>query len=311
MISVVIVNWNSGPLLERCVSSLMQHASGCELLVVDNASEDSSTYFLRNAKCPPALIYSNKNIGFAAASNIGWRRSRGDCILFLNPDTESLPRSVESLADALMQDVGVWAAGGLLLDHTGKSQIGFNVRAFPTTGSVAADMFLLDELWPGNPWTRRYRLSGWNSRLASDVDQPAAASLMVSRRALESLGGFDESFLPAWFEDVDLCRRIWNAGGRIRYEPAARFLHHGGYSLGHLGREKFLEYFHTNQIRYFAKHHGRSAAEHVRKFVIAGMCLRAALSFLRPPAPSTSPAASANMYWKAARHFITLQEAPQ
>jgi len=311
MISVVIVNWNSGPLLERCVSSLLKHAGGCEILVVDNASEDSSTDFLRNAKCPFTLIHNNKNIGFAAASNMGWRQSRGDWILFLNPDTESLPRSVESLAEPLMQDAGVWAAGGLLLDLTGKSQIGFNVRAFPTVGSVAADMLLLYEMWPGNPWTRRYRLSGWDSRLASDVEQPAAASLMVSRRALESLGGFDESFRPAWFEDVDLCRRVWNAGGRIRYEPAARFLHHGGYSLGHLDREKFLEYFHTNQIRYFAKHHGKSTAGRVRKFVITGMYLRAALSFVRPPAPSTSPAASASIYWNVARHFVALHEAPQ
>ena len=311
MISVVIVNWNSGPLLERCVSSLLKHAGGCEMLVVDNASEDSSADFLRDAQGPPALIRIPKNIGFAAASNMGWRRSRGDLILFLNPDTESLPGSVACLAESLMQDAGVWAAGGLLLDSSGKPQIGFNVRAFPTVGSVAADLLLLDELWPGNPWTRRYRLSGWDSRLASDVDQPAAASLMVSRRALESLGGFDESFHPAWFEDVDLCRRIWNAGRRIRFEPAARFLHHGGYSLERLGREKFLEYFHTNQIRYFGKHHGKSAAERVRKFVITGMCLRAALSFVRPPAPSISPAASASVYWKAARHFNALHEAPQ
>jgi N-acetylglucosaminyl-diphospho-decaprenol L-rhamnosyltransferase len=106
---------------------------------------------------------------------------------------------------------------------------------------------------------------------------------MVKRQALEAVGGFDERFYPAWFEDVDFCRRIWDAGGRIAFEPRARFRHHGGASLARLSQDKFLEYYHTNQCRYFHKHHGGKAARRVRRLAIAGLWLRGMLSLIRPP----------------------------
>ncbi len=308
MISIVIVNWNSGTRLKRCLSSLLEHAPGCEIIVIDNASEDRSADFLKDAAPPPARLIGNRiNSGFASACNLGWRRSRGEKVLFLNPDTECLPGSVRRLAEPLILEADVWAAGGLLIDSAGTPQSGFNVRAFPTVAHVAADMLLLEEAWPGNPWSRHYRMSSWNPRRAVEVYQPAAACLMVARRALEYLGGFDERFFPAWFEDVDLCRRIWKAGGRIRFEPAAGFLHLGGHSLERLTPELFLEYFHTNQIRYFAKHHGRDAAERVRKLVVAGMVLRAALSLVRPPVDGRSRAASSDAFRRAARYFGALR----
>jgi GT2 family glycosyltransferase len=148
---------------------------------------------------------------------------------------------------------------------------------------------------------------------AVDVDQPAAACLMVSRAALEMIGGFDEDFRPAWFEDVDLCRRIRNHGGRIRYEPGAKFLHHGSYSLGHLSRQDFLEYFHGNQIRYFRKHYGPAAASRAKHLIVIGLLIRsaaflAAAFFARPPASGESRNASAKACWKTARSISKLSE---
>jgi len=96
---------------------------------------------------------------------------------------------------------------------------------------------------------------------------------MVARTALDAIGGFDEIFSPAWFEDVDLCRRIRNQGGRIQYQPGARFIHHGGYSLRRMRRQDFLVLFHTNQIRYFNKHHGPRTASRVKRWVILGLLL--------------------------------------
>jgi GT2 family glycosyltransferase len=126
---------------------------------------------------------------------------------------------------------------------------------------------------------------------------------MVRRRVLADLGGFDESFHPAWFEDVDLCRRIRDAGGRIVYEPSAEFLHHGGASLKHLARERFLQYYHGNQLRYFLKHHGPGDEARVRRLVWWGMLLRAGVSLLRPVVPNASRAASARTFWRTAQHF--------
>ncbi len=306
MVSIIIVNWNSGPLLERCVRSILKNATGCQIIVVDNASHDSSLDFAAEVKAQITILPNGENLGLAAANNRGWRASKGTSILFLNPDTECLPGSVSRLEQTISEEKSVWAVGGQLLSPPGRPQIGFDVRSFPTIGSVAAEMLLLDKFWPTNPWTSRYRMSRSDRTFAMDVDQPAAACLMASRQALEAVGGFDENFRPAWFEDVDLCRRIWNKGGRIRFQPEARFMHHGGSSLAHLPREKFLEYFHSNQIRYFIKHHGARKASRVRALIISGLYLRSILSILYPLAKNASRVSSVRIFWNAARNIAGL-----
>jgi N-acetylglucosaminyl-diphospho-decaprenol L-rhamnosyltransferase len=307
LISIVIVNWNSGQLLQRCIQSLLQNAAGCPIIVVDNASTDSSLLFAETIHSADLSILRNdRNIGFAAGNNLGWQRSAGDRILFLNPDTECLPESISCLVQTLSADSAVWAVGGHLISPSGKSQAGFNVRVFPSIGSVAAEMLLVDGIWPAHRGYRAYRAA--DAINAMDVDQPAGACLMVTRTALETVEGFDEAFRPAWFEDVDLCRRIRNSGGRIQYQPKARFLHHGGYSLQQMPRQDFLEIYHTNQIRYFKKHHGLPIASRAKRWIVAGLFLRSALSIVFPPVPGTARSASAKIYWKAARQLAGLQE---
>jgi N-acetylglucosaminyl-diphospho-decaprenol L-rhamnosyltransferase len=308
LISVVIVNWNSGSYLEKCIRSLIRNAPGCEIIVVDNASKDSSLEFAVGENLPIKILHNSRNLGFAAANNRGWRSSQGDFVLFLNPDIECLPGAVNCLIETLSGNSAIWAVGGLLIDSSGKTQSGFNVRSFPTAGSVAAEMLFLDEIWPDNPWTSRYRMSGWNPNIASDVDQPAAACLMLTRNALEILNGFDETFYPAWFEDVDLCRRIHNAGGHIRLQPGAAFVHAGGSSLRSLDLLAYLQYFHTNMIRYFIKHHGKEYARRIRTLVIMGMRLRAILSLLYPIAKNASRISSARSFWKCSRYIASMQK---
>jgi GT2 family glycosyltransferase len=308
MISAVIVNWNSGPLLETCVASLRRHAAGCEIVVVDNASEDGSADFLSPGEQHLILIRNSQNPGFAAASNAGWRRANGDPVLFLNPDTECRPESVALLAQTLLQDPSVWACAGLLLPPSPDVAAEVNVRRLPTFSSTAVELLLLDEIIPWNPWTSRHRMKGENLRDPREVEQPAAACLMLRRDALNALEGFDERFRPAWFEDVDLCARIRSAGGRIVLQPAARFLHHGGYSLHRLPYGRFLEYYHTNQIRYFAKHYGDRVAARIRALIVAGMRLRAVLSLLHPLARGSSRLQSFRLYQAAARRFAIPNE---
>lgn len=304
MISVVIVNWNSGPLLERCVRSIWRHAPEARIAVADNASEDGSPDFEIPGSAAVHIMRLGRNAGFAAACNAGWRGTEDAHVLFLNPDTEALAGSVQALADTLC-DPSIWAGGGSLCSPDGRHQAGFNVRSFPTPASVAADMLLLDEIWPGNPWTRRYRMLDWDHLSLRDVDQPAAACLAVRRDVLAKLGGFDETFHPAWFEDVDLCRRIRGAGGRIVFQPRARFIHHGGSTLQRLGEEAFREIFHANQIRYFAKHHGAATAAAVRRWIVAGMAIRALLAL---GLPRQRRKASPGTYWGLARRFSGRKE---
>ncbi len=303
MVSVVIVNWNSGPFLQSCIQSLNRHASGVQIVVVDNASKDSSLNLASGIGASVTIIRNDSNVGFAAGNNQGWRTSIGSHILFLNPDTECFPDSVGCLERTISANKDVWAVGGQLVSPSGQPQVQFGPRIFPTVASVAAEMLLLDEIWPNHPWTRHLHIPASDKMHAVDVDQPAAACLMVSRMALESVGGFDEDFRPAWFEDVDLCRRIRNHGGRIHYQPKARFLHHGGSSLRILTREKFLECFHRNQVRYFLKHHGSKTASRVRNLILLGLYVRTAVSLAYPLVRNTSRTTSARIFRNAARRI--------
>jgi GT2 family glycosyltransferase len=307
VIAIVIVNWNSGQLLEKCVRSLRTHSTECSITIVDNASEDSSLSFASAMDAGLTIFRNERNMGFAAGNNQGWRATKGDRILFLNPDTECLPGSISCLEQTLESDRSIWAAGGRLLQASGKPGSNSGVRSFPTVGSVAAEAFFLDEIWPSNPWSLGMRLE--NTGQPIDVDQPAAACLMVSREALERIGGFDETFHPAWFEDVDLCRRIRNYGGRIQYQPKAEFRHHGGYSLDHISRQVFLETFHRNQIRYFRKHFGPQYAARVRRLILTGLFLRTGVSMIHSPIRSMSRVAAAKTFWSATRYFLALREA--
>ncbi len=299
-ISIIIVNWNSGTFLERCVHSVLETAHGCQVIVVDNQSEDASLAFLDRLGDRVDTVRNRTNVGFAAANNIGWKRCTKDVILFLNPDAEALPGSIAELALPLREDTAIWATAGKLIGADGTPQAGFNIRAFPTLGSVFAEAFLLDEILPFNPWTRRYRVSGFDYGLAQDVDQPAAACLMVRRAVLERLGGFDETYSPAWFEDVDFCKRVRTAGGRIRFVPGASFIHHGGSSLRRLCRQEFLEHFHLNQELYFSRHHGKRAARRVRLLAVAGLRLRALFSLIYPLVEGSGRIACARIFWTSA-----------
>ena len=305
LISIVIVNWNSGRLLQSCVQSLLQHAPECQIVVVDNASTDSSLLFVEEIHASAfSIVRNRRNAGFAEGNNIGWRRSEGDRILFMNPDIECQPESIACLERTLDADPGIWAVGGHLVSPSGQSQANYNVRAFPSFGNVAAEMLFMDALLPSRRQARRAAAQS----AAVDVDQPAAACLMVEKAALDKVGGFDEDFRPAWFEDVDLCRRIRDCGGRIQYQPLARFLHHGGYSLQRIARQDFLEIFHANQIRYFRKHNGARAAARIRILIVLGLILRSVLSTAASPIPSMTRSAAAKMFWKAARRISSLPE---
>jgi N-acetylglucosaminyl-diphospho-decaprenol L-rhamnosyltransferase len=304
MISVVIVNWNSGDLLGRCLSALARFAPDCRAVVVDNASDDGSWQPAGGSE-DARLIRNAENRGFAAACNQGWRAVDGDPVLFLNPDTEACDAAIPGLAASLGRRQEAWAAAGQLVGPAGEPQKGFNVRRFPTIASVAADALLLEEIWPGNPWSRRLRMDDEALDSECDVEQPAAACLMVRRSALEALNGFDERFHPAWFEDVDICRRIHARGGRIRFVPEARFMHVGGSSLRRLPFGEFLWHFNRNRIRYFEKHHGEASAARVRRLLIAGMRLRALAASLGAAPGNTSKTEAAQAFRETARRLGT------
>ena len=275
-VSVLIVNWNGGALLSRCVTAAC--ATGAEVVVVDNASTDGSANAAAAAAPAARLLREPQNRGFAGGVNLAARHASHEWLLLLNPDTRIDAAAVIALRGALEARPGAAAAGACLVDDSGVPQRGFAVRRFPTLASLATDLLLVDDLWPGNPARRRYLADDvpLDGVTPIEVDQPAAACLMVRREVFEALGGLDERFHPAWFEDVDFCRRVRAAGHRILFVPSARVAHAGGVSLRSLDASAFAVAWYRNMRRYVARHHGRVAAALVTILIALGMGLRVA-----------------------------------
>ncbi len=268
--SIIIVTFNSARHIEACLRSLNQ--PDWERIVVDNASSDATCEAARAV--PGTQVLANPdNRGFAAAANQGARAARGELLLFLNPDVQAQPGALAALR-ATAERTSAGALAGRLLDSTGATQVGFTFRRLPTLATALAETLLLNRLWPGNPFNRRYRCVDFDYDRPAEIEQPAGACLLVKRRAWESLGGFDPRFFPLWFEDVDLCHRLRQAGWTILYEPQARFLHAGAHSLAAVADRDRQLYWYQNLLCYFRKHHSRLAVAVLRVAIFKGMLLR-------------------------------------
>lgn len=293
-VSVVIVAWECGEELLRCVRSLASARSrvgadgpAIELVVVDNASHDLAEAELRAEWPDLCLLRNSANRGFGPACNQGAAQARGDILLYLNPDTVAVDDPFSPIVDAFASSPAVVAAAPRLIDTdagAGESQESFQLRHLPTLGQAARELLLFDKAFPRNRWLRRDRYLDADRRQPFEVEQPAAAALAVRRDVFLALGGFDESFVPAWFEDVDVCTRLRSAG-RIVFWPASSFVHAGGISARHLGYDAFLPIYYANARRYWRKHHGRVAALLYRLLLVKGMGLRLALLPLRRIVP--------------------------
>ncbi|HSN68940.1 MAG TPA: glycosyltransferase family 2 protein [Thermoanaerobaculia bacterium] len=275
-ISIIVVTWNSAPWIERCLRAIPAAAGSrsFETIVWDNASSDASAPIARGVDVNAlSVVDSATNRGFAGALNDAMPRARGRYIFLLNPDCETQPGSIETLA-AFLDETGAAGAVPLLVGDDGEPQSVFQLRRFPTLRSILADVLLVEKIHPANRATRAYRYGGIDLARPQAIEQPAAAALMLRRETIDATGPFDERFHPAWFEDVDYCRRIHDAGGRLYLVPAARVVHAGGSSVDVLGLGRFLELWYRNLYRYAGKWLGKKDAERVRMAIVGGMILR-------------------------------------
>lgn len=269
---VAIVSWNSAAHLAAAVKSV---PAGVPVVVVDNASTDGSADAARAAGA--RVVEAGTNLGFGPACNRAAQEGApSETILFLNPDA-ALADGASSLAALLAEldaDPTVAAAAPRL---TGDGQEEFQLRRLPRLGGILREALLVDRLFPRNAGYRRDRYLDRPRDAAFDVEQPAAAALLVRRAAFEAVGGFDAAFGPAWFEDVDLCAKLLEAGGRIRYVPSARATHVGGVSMDALLWRDFRPLYVRNQFRYLARHASLPVRAAAWTATLAGAALRLAL----------------------------------
>jgi hypothetical protein len=269
-VAIVVVTYNSAAAIGGCLDAL-RGLPDVQVVVVDNASEDTTSREVLARGV--ALIANPHNAGFAAAVNQGVRATTAPLVLLLNPDAQ-LERGLPELA-AEFDDPKTGAAGGLLVGADGLPQTGFMARSLPTPAAMIFEVLGVNRLWPRNPVNWHYRCLGMDPVTPGLVEQPAGAFLMFSREIWESVGGFDERFWPLWFEDVDFCLRVRQAGFLVRFNPSAVAIHEGAHSARSLPLENREQYWYGNLLEYAATHYGPVEFRLVCIAAIVGAVFRA------------------------------------
>lgn len=254
-LSIIIVSWNVREDLLKCIRSIEENKPSCtfEVIITDNASTDCTVDMIK--KCFPEvkIIENHDNIGFAAANNQALKISQSKYILFLGPDTIIHPKSLDILIEFLDSNEDVGGCGPKLLNADGSTQD--SVRRFPSfRGALhrhTAFKFL--GLFKGE--YRRWLMYDFNEDKQRDVDQVMGAALMVRRSVTEQVGVMDERFF-IYYEEVDLCYRIKQAGWRVVFMPEAVITHLGGRSAGQMPVEKHIMAM-TSLLKFFRKHRGK------------------------------------------------------
>ncbi len=272
VISAIIVNHNAGGLLRHCVDSLLNCPLEIEIIVVDNASTDSSLDALRGL--PYVQIIENlANVGFATACNCGARVASAEFILFINPDCFFEPGALVRLMHTWRVDERVGMVGGVLANSDGTEQAGGR-RAVPTPWRSFVRIFGLCRL--ANRWPKLFFDFYLHKQPLPDgpieVEAISGACMMVRREAIEDVGLWDEGYF-LHCEDLDWCMRFRQKGWKILFVPHARISH----ALGACGRSRpvFVEWHkHKGMVRFYCKFFRPQYPGVLMGLVVAGVWLR-------------------------------------
>ena len=241
-VSVILVLFNRAELTLACLRSILEnHSERMEIIIVDNASQDETPFLLDRLR-GARIIRNKENKNFLLAVNQASREACGEYLLLLNNDAQLLPGSLHAAQRTIRSASDIGAVGGRLILLDGSLQ-------------EAGSMIWRDGSCMGygrgdNPFAPMYMFR-------RDVDYCSGAFLLTSRQAWNQLGGFDEAFKPAYYEETDYCTRLWENGLRVVYEPNAVLLHYEFASSQSVSHATDLQREHQ---RIFSTHHQASLA---------------------------------------------------
>lgn len=257
-LSIIIVNWNTGDLLRKCLDALPAACSGnsqlsYEVFVVDNASKDDSFTRARESAQPFRDIVFPKNMGFAHANNAALREAKGEILLLLNPDTEPRPGSMRALVEFFSGHPRAGIVGGRLLYPNERLQ--HSVRAFPSPVVLALLLTRLAHFFPKLSAYRLYEMADFSYTHAVPVDQVMGACFAIRRDVVKAIGILDEGYW-IWFEEVDYCWRAKSAGWETWFTPTVDVVHHHATSFAQVSLLWRAWRFSRSALRYARKHYG-------------------------------------------------------
>ena len=226
-VAVVIVNYESGGALRRCLAGVRREGPA-EVVVVDNGSTDGSVAQARTEIADLSVIVPGANIGYGSAANRGVAATSAPYVLVANPDLDVGPGALGALAEALDDEPAFGLVGPLIRTPAGGRYP--SARRFPSLPDAAGHA-VLGLLAPNNRFTRAYQRSDLDAADTgiAEVDWVSGACFLVRRDAFEAVGGFDESYFM-YAEEVDLCWRLRAEGWRVAYVPGAEVVHVQGTS---------------------------------------------------------------------------------
>jgi GT2 family glycosyltransferase len=272
----LVVHWGDRGALRSLVAAWPRGECRLGLVVVDNegATEPAAETL------PPATrwLAARQNLGFAGGINRALSETTAPFVLLLNPDAQPMPGALAALLEGFSLHPEAAGLAPRLLGRDGSAQHRWQLRPLPRARDLLGQALFL----PLPRGAEREPEAG------AQIAQPAAAALALRREVLLELGGLDERFHPAWFEDVDLCRRLAGADHRLLYWPAAAFRHGLGGSVETLGYGLFLWLYTRNLVRYARKHHGPLLASILRALVPVAAIARLLLVPIRPPRRAAS-----------------------
>jgi GT2 family glycosyltransferase len=258
-IDVVIVSWNGGEAVVESARSGL--AFGARVIVVDNGSSDGSAERVEAALPEVRVVRMGRNAGFAAACNRGATEGDGEFIFLLNPDARIVAGTPAEVLRAFSHDARPTIVGPRIEHDDGR--LARSARRFPTAVSLVLYQLKLHHLARWIPPLRGYLMVDADFSRPMLVDQPMGAAFVMRRRDWVLFGGMDEAFF-LWFEEVDLAKRVSDAGGTALYWPGISVRHTGGTSFARLSARHRQRLWNRSAVRYAERHFSRLGAAVVR-----------------------------------------------
>ncbi|HMT11228.1 MAG TPA: glycosyltransferase family 2 protein [Ignavibacteria bacterium] len=255
-ISVIIVTWNSSAEIIDCVRSVTAAAKGInlELIIIDNSSKDDS-FALANKIDFPKLttVQNSENLGYTKAVNQGINLAKGKYVLLLNPDTVLSESSIHEMLNFMENNPPYGACAPKMMNPDGTLQ--YSVRNFPTYWRMFCEFSLLAYIFPKSKLFGSWKAKYMDYNAEQDIEQPMAAAFMIRSVLLKKVDNMDERF-RMFFNDVDLCKKVHDAGFKIRLLPTSVVIHEHGSSIKK-DRANMIRIWNEDCAKYFEKHFGR------------------------------------------------------
>ena len=277
VISIVIVSYNVREFLGQSINSIQNALVEIphEIFVVDNASSDNSSGFIKTQFPQIKLIENKTNLGFGKANNQALKLCKGQYVCVINPDTIVQENTFIKLIDFLKNQNDAGAAGCKILNPDGTLQLACR-RSYPTPWVSFTKMIGLARLFPQSKLFGRYNLTFLDPEQTAAVEAISGSFMILKRKVIDQVGFFDESFFM-YGEDLDWCYRINQAGYKIYYVPTTQIIHFKGESSKKSPFEQRRLFYEAMHL-FVQKHFSGSKAVLPSWFLIAAIWVRAAFS---------------------------------